>query len=46
MEIIIANRQAAREAKNWALADGIRDKLKAAGIILEDTAQGVRWKRI
>ena len=45
MEIIIANRQAAREAKNWAVADDIRDKLKAAGIILEDTAQGVRWKR-
>ena len=45
MEIIIANRQAAREAKNWAVADDIRDKLKAAGIILEDTAQGVRWRR-
>ena len=45
MEIIIANRQAAREAKNWELADGIRDKLKVAGIILEDTPQGVRWKR-
>lgn len=46
MEIIIANRQAAREAKNWAVADDIRDKLKAVGIILEDTAQGVRWKRV
>ena len=46
MEIIIANRQAAREAKNWEIADGIRDKLKAAGIILEDTPQGVRWKRV
>ena len=45
MEIIIANRQAAREAKNWELADGIRNKLKVAGIILEDTPQGVRWKR-
>ncbi|MBQ9480393.1 MAG: cysteine--tRNA ligase, partial [Selenomonadaceae bacterium] len=45
MEIIIANRQAAREAKNWAVADDIRDKLKVAGIILEDTPQGVRWKR-
>ena len=45
MEIIIANRQAAREAKNWKIADDIRDKLKLAGIILEDTPQGVRWKR-
>ena len=45
MEIIIANRQAAREAKNWEVADSIRDKLKVAGIILEDTPQGVRWKR-
>ena len=45
MEIIIANRQAAREAKNWKEADNIRDKLKNIGIILEDTPQGVRWKR-
>ena len=43
MEIIISIRQDARKNKNWAVADKIRDDLKAAGIILEDTPQGVKW---
>ena len=45
MEIIISIRQDARKTKNWAVADKIRDELKEAGIILEDTPQGVRWKK-
>ena len=46
MEIIIGIRQDARKEKNWAVADRIRDELKKAGIVLEDTPQGVRWKKI
>ena len=34
----------ARKAKDWKTADEIRQKLKATGIIIEDTTQGVRWK--
>jgi len=41
----IAEREAARKAKNFALADSIRDELKSRGIILEDTPKGVRWRR-
>ncbi|MCR1971188.1 cysteine--tRNA ligase [Clostridium cochlearium] len=43
---LINKREEARKEKNWALADEIRDKLKERGILLEDTPQGVRWKRI
>ena len=41
----IADRTAAKKARNFALADQIRDQLLAEGIILEDTKSGVRWKR-
>lgn len=45
VEKMIEARQAARKAKNWAEADRIRDELKAQGIVLEDTPQGVKWHR-
>lgn len=45
IEAMIAERAAAKKAKNYAEADRIRDELKAKGIILEDTPQGVKWKR-
>ena len=45
IEALIEQRTAARKAKNWAEADRIRDELKARGIILEDTPQGVKWHK-
>ncbi len=44
IEALIAERTQARKDKNWALADKIRDDLKARGIVLEDTPDGVKWK--
>jgi len=45
VEALIEARQTARNDKNWAEADAIRDKLNEMGITLEDTPQGVKWKR-
>jgi len=39
----LAARSAARNARDWASADAIRDELTAAGIVIEDTAAGARW---
>lgn len=45
IENLIEQRQKARKERDFALADKIRDDLKERGIVLEDTAQGVRWKK-
>lgn len=46
IEELIEQRQEARKNKDFALADKIRDDLKLRNIVLEDTPQGVRWKKI
>jgi cysteinyl-tRNA synthetase len=43
-EELIKKREEARRAKDWKTADAIRQKLKAMGITIEDTPQGVRWR--
>lgn len=45
IEKMIEERQAARKAKDFAKADAIRDELLSRGIILEDTREGVKWKK-
>ncbi|SHF09312.1 cysteinyl-tRNA synthetase [Seinonella peptonophila] len=45
IEMLIEKRQQARANRNYQEADQIRDELAAKGILLEDTPQGVRWKR-
>ena len=45
IEAMIEKRQAARKERNFALADQIRDELLQKGIILEDTREGVKWKK-
>ena len=45
IDVLVQKREAARKAKNWKEADAIRAKLKTMGIILEDTAQGIRWHK-
>lgn len=46
IENLIQERQAARKAKDFAKADAIRDELAQKGIILEDTREGVKWKKV
>jgi cysteinyl-tRNA synthetase len=45
IEKLMEQRSKARAAKNWKLADEIRDLLVEKGIVLEDTPQGIRWRR-
>jgi cysteinyl-tRNA synthetase len=44
VELLLSIRQELRKAKQWALADKIRDDLKALGVLVEDTAQGSTWR--
>jgi len=45
VEDLIKMREEARRAKDWKTADAIRNKLREMGIILEDTPEGVKWKK-
>ena len=45
IEKLIEERQAARKSKDFARADAIREQLLSMGIVLEDTREGVKWKR-
>ena len=45
-EELIAKREAARKAKDWATADALRARLSELGVVVEDTAQGVRWRLV
>src|SRR5699024_2809506 len=45
IDALISKREAARASRDFATADQIRDQLRDEGIILEDTEQGIRWRR-
>jgi len=46
VEELITRRNEARRLRNWAAADALRDELQSMGIVLEDTTQGVRWRKL
>ena len=45
VEALLASRITARDAKDWAMADRIRDQLDAAGVVIEDGPSGTTWRR-
>ena len=44
VRLVLAQRQAARERKDYATADALRDELQGAGLVIEDTPSGPRWE--
>jgi cysteinyl-tRNA synthetase len=46
VERLIVAREAARKSRDFAMADSIREDLKGRGIALEDSKDGVRWRRV
>ncbi len=46
LQALIKEREEARRRKDWATADRIREELRRRGVLLEDTPQGVRWRRV
>jgi cysteinyl-tRNA synthetase len=46
IEELIEKREKARKERDWKSADKIREELKEKGIVLEDTPQGIRWKKL
>jgi cysteinyl-tRNA synthetase len=44
MALIIDIRKEARDNKEWSTSDKIRDRLKAAGVVIKDTKEGVEWR--
>ncbi|MEO2237351.1 MAG: cysteine--tRNA ligase, partial [Candidatus Poseidoniia archaeon] len=46
IEALLAQREAARAAKEWAEADRIRDELAEQAVEVQDTPDGVRWRRV
>ena len=46
IDALVAARTEAKKAKTWAEADRIRDELKARGIEIIDTPQGVKWRKV
>jgi cysteinyl-tRNA synthetase len=45
IEVLVAERTAAKKARNFARADAIRNELAEKGVVIEDSKDGVRWKR-
>jgi cysteinyl-tRNA synthetase len=44
VQVALEQRQAARQRKDFAAADAIRDQLEQAGVLVEDTPRGPRWE--